>query len=212
MVPDGWVAKTNAGGGLEGGQFVCPHCGLAATFQVMGQVFSPPRRAAIIKCNAAACGNLIYVQSDVYRDYQDLQVYWPTAVAPAPHESIPSAVGDDWLEAQMAFRAGALKAAAVMCRRVLYGVLLQQGCREHPLRDGLNDLAAKASLPPLMRQKLDEIKDDGHDAAHPSRALQVDAANVAESVEFTADLLRYVYEEPWKLERRYQRKQAGSKP
>jgi len=153
-----------------------------------------------------------FVHSTLRGAYKDLEVYWPTAITPTPHESIPRQVAEDWVEAQNAHMAGAPKAAAVMCRRVLYGVLLQQGCREHPLSAGLNDLATKVSLPPLMRQKLDEIKDDGHDAAHPSRALQVAAANVAESVEFAADLLRYVYEEPWKLERRYQRKQPGGKP
>jgi hypothetical protein len=61
--------------------------------------------------------------------------------------AIPPAVGEDWVEAQKAFNEGALKAAAVMCRTVLYGILLDKRCREHPLHEGIAELVAQARLP-----------------------------------------------------------------
>jgi hypothetical protein len=48
----------------------------------------------------------------------------PTAPAPRAHKAIPQAIAEDWVEAQINLNNGAMKSAAVMCRRILYGILL----------------------------------------------------------------------------------------
>lgn len=116
------------------------------------------------------------------------------------------------MEAQKAFEVGATKAAAVMCRRVLYGVLLDKQCKEHPLHEGLQELGQQARLPGIVEEWLNEIKDDGHDAAHPHRALSVPAENVGETMEYTRELLRFVYIEPFDLAERLARKAAQGPP
>jgi hypothetical protein len=120
--------------------------------------------------------------------------------------------GADWVEAQKTFDEGALKAAAVMCRSVLYGVLLHKKCKEHPLHEGIAELVAQARLPQVVEQWLGEIKDDGHDAAHHYRALSVPAKNVAETMEYTKELLRFVYIEPEELRERLATQVSHERP
>jgi hypothetical protein len=135
-------------------------------------------------------------------------VVYPRRKIDEVHKAIPIAVGEDWVEAQKAFNEGAIKGAAVMCRRVLYGVLLDKKCKEHPLHDGIAELVAQARLPQVVEHWLGEIKDDGHDAAHPFRALIVPAENIVETMGYTKELLRFVYIEPHDLQQRLARKAA----
>jgi hypothetical protein len=126
----------------------------------------------------------------------------PLADVDAVHPSIPVTIAEDWKEAQKSFQIRAPKASAVMCRRVLYGVLLEQGCKEHPLHEAVADLITKRRLPSIFDDWLPAIKDDGHDAAHPYRALNIDAENVSETLEYTRELLRFVYVEPYEFAQR----------
>lgn len=52
-------------------------------------------------------------------------MYPSGGIVPA-HPSIPAQIAEDWIEAQEALSAGTPKAAAVMFRRVLYGVFIRQ--------------------------------------------------------------------------------------
>jgi hypothetical protein len=70
-------------------------------------------------------------------------------------------------------------------------------------------LAAKERLPRVVENWLKEIKEDGHDAAHPHRALHIPDENVLEAIHYTRELLRFVYIEPHDLEERLARKAAA---
>jgi len=90
----------------------------------------------------------------------------------------------------------------MMLRRVLYGVLLDKECKLQPLQAGMQELISGQRLPAVFDDWLSAIKDDGHDAAHPDRALKVSTENVAETMEYTAELLRYLYVEPYEFQQR----------
>lgn len=199
---------------------ICPHCQIASTFATV--VWSLEIQGnlqfyrAIIRCNHAACRGYLYVATTkaanlTTQNQTDLLTIFPPGPAPKAHQSIPKPIGDDWIEAQVAYSNSAPKAAAVMCRRVLYGVLLEKKCKEHPLHEGISELLAKERLPGIVEKWLAEIKDEGHDAAHPSRALTVAAENVEETMGYTKELLRFVYEEPHELQQRLARKAAQIK-
>lgn len=96
----------------------------------------------------------------------------------------------------------------MMLRRVLYGILLDKQCRLRPLKDGVQDLITGQRLPAVFDDWLPAIQDDGHDAAHPDRALKVSTENVAETMEYTAELLRYLYIEPYEFQQRKARNAA----
>jgi hypothetical protein len=129
-------------------------------------------------------------------------IMYPSKSTGPAHPSIPAAVADDWKEAQIALESGAPKAAAVMFRRVLYSVLLDKGCTLFPLKDGLVSLIKNERLPAVFDEWLPAIRDDGHDAAHPDRALHVSPINVAETKDYTGELLRYLYIEPYEFQQR----------
>lgn len=196
---------------------VCPHCGRSSTFQIKATHCEPIAGSAhntrchvILRCNFPPCVKITYASFTVAAGYQPEATEFfihPYPGVDIPHPAIPSPIVEDWQEAQKALAISATKAAAVMARRVLYGVLLDQKCKEHPMHEGLKELIDKVRLPTIFDQWLLAIRDDGHDAAHPYRALIVNETNVTETMAYTAELLRFVYIEPYEFAQRLARTQ-----
>jgi len=92
-----------------------------------------------------------------------------------------------------------------MIRRVLYGVLMDKRCKLKPLREGLEELIRNERLPRIFDEWLPAIKDDGHDGAHPDRALCVQVENIDETIQYTSELLRFLYIEPYEFQQRKSR-------
>jgi Domain of unknown function (DUF4145) len=219
-LPRHWQANFNQNALLHV-SMDCPYCNRPSTFAPQAQTTwnGPNGRTvygAIIKCNSPACHRRVYVETTKHGQHGaqeplvDTLDYYPFGRPPTAHESIPKSVGNDWVEALKAMNVGAITAAAVMCRRVLYGVILDMKCKEHPLQEGIAELAAKIRPPMIVEEWLKEIKEDGHDAAHPSRALSVPADNVLETIEYTRELLRFAYIEPFELKARLVRKATSA--
>ena len=196
----------------------CPHCDKPSTFAVtpiaQDNASGFVTHHAILQCNSVTCRKRTYVITTKRERYvqshaTDSLILYPSAKEPTAHKSISVPIAEDWIEAQKTFNVGATKATAMMCRRILYGVVLDKKCPEHPLHQGIKQLCAQQRLPSIVEQWLGEIKDDGHDAAHPSRAPDVSDENVAETMGYTKELLRFIYIEPYELNERLARK-AGT--
>ncbi len=203
----------------NGGQFagvgdpraICPHCRQASTFSIRSQQHDRiGQRTAVyllLQCNYATCRKNVYVQTSVRvaltknEAADDFFMYPSLDIEPA-HPGVPIAISEDWQEAQRAMQAGATKAGAVMLRRVLYSVLIDKGCKLHPLREGMEQLIGGQRLPAIFDEWLPAIRDDGHDGAHPDRALNVSVENLNETREYTAELLRFLYIEPYDFQLR----------
>jgi len=197
---------------------ICPNCRTASVFRVMFQhavVNGPVAEFHLVMvCEYSACRKIVYVDSAMNltvgrQQPGDPFFMYPSGAIDPPHSSFPAHIGDDWIEAQRAIQAGAPKAAAVMLRRVLYDVLIDKGCKLHPLKDGLKELIQDQRLPAIFDEWLPAIKDDGHDAAHPDRALAVSTENVSETLDYTSELLRFLYIEPFEF---LQRKARNATP
>lgn len=210
--------------GLQGAsdvRMICPYCRNASTFNVRSiQNDLQAGRYIIyllIQCNYSTCRKNTFiktsVQSQAPMNSRNDEFYMhPSREIDLPHPAIPPAISEDWAETQRAMQASAPKAAAMMLRRVMYGVLLDKGCKEHPLHEGMKELIDEQRLPAIFDQWLPAIRDDGHDAAHPHRALQVSTDNISESMSYTAELLRYVYIEPYEFQQRLNRNAQSPKP
>jgi len=190
---------------------ICPHCKNASTFNIRAQVhrWEQPRTYLhlILECNFTRCHGMVYVMASLKDGStvlgpEDKFFMYPSGSIDPAHPGVPPQIAEDWMEAQIAMQAGAPKAAAVMFRRVLYGVLLDKGCTLQPLRKGLSELIQRNRLPAIFDDWLPAIRDDGHDAAHPDRALQVDPENISETLEYTFELLRFLYIEPYEFRER----------
>jgi hypothetical protein len=197
----------------------CPYCRIATTFQIRNfQADTVGQQMAVylvLLCNYAPCRKTVYVETSVLRDGgivhnrpQDPFFLHPSGAIEPAHVSVPTEIADDWLEAQRSFQGGNPKAAAVMMRRVLFGVLMDKGCKLHPLREGMQDLISGQRLPGIFDEWLPAIRDDGHDGAHPDRSLKVSTENVTETMDYTSELLRYVYIEPYEFQQRKARNAA----
>jgi len=216
-LPDDWEG-TFASNQLRNARMRCPYCDVATTaaveFTLQGHEGPKFVHYAVLRCDYAKCRCRVFVVTttslnSTRQDHSDILTMYPNRRIAPPHESLPAPVAEDWIEAQKAVSLGASKAAAVMCRRVLYGVLLNLGCKEYPLHEAIAELVTKVQPPTIVREWLTEIKEDGHDAAHPSRALDIPAENVAETMEYTKELLRFAYIEPFELNKRLARKAAA---
>jgi len=128
---------------------VCPVCRRIVTFEILYQCFAriqgnnrnPWNVHRILECRSQSCSHISYVLlelSSLYgidRNTDDFFIHPSLALEPK-HPAVPVHISTDWAEAQKAFGVGAVKAAAVMCRRVLYGAILDKGCKEKPLHEG----------------------------------------------------------------------------
>ena len=214
-----WDLSTNTLRGVSDARAICPCCKNASTFTVDGEhSYHEAKKTVvhlILRCNYAKCKRTIYVRTSnmpthTRNNPDDDFFMYPSGTVDNPHPGIPTEIANDWIEAQKAMQADAPKAAAVMFRRVLYSVLIEKGCKLHPIREGLEQLISTQRLPSIFDDWLPAIRDDGHDGAHPDRALHVSAENVAETMEYTSELLRYLYIEPYDFQQRKARNAAGT--
>ncbi|MCU1320382.1 MAG: hypothetical protein JWM43_31 [Acidobacteriaceae bacterium] len=224
-VPRDWQLTyhfTNGGatlGSVTDVRGICPHCRIATSFQTLALQSEAvgPRMDIhlILACSYGPCRNFVYVNtspdragsSSISRAQDPFFLHPSGSIEPA-HANIPPEIADDWLESQRSLSVGNPKATAVMLRRVLYGVLLDKGCTLYPLKKGMEDLISGQRLPGIFDEWLPAIRDDGHDAAHPDRALHVSSENVIETMEYTGELLRYLYIEPYEFQQRKARQIA----
>jgi Domain of unknown function (DUF4145) len=190
---------------------ICPHCRIASTFTVKSNIAKVVGNwmevRLIVECNYGPCKEQSFVFLRVHpgaaapNATHSFYMYPSRSISPR-HVAVPVPIAEDWEEAQKAMEASAVKAAAVMARRVLYGVLIEKGCKLHPLHEGCKELITKQRLPAMFDDWLPAIKDDGHDAAHPDRSLAVSAENLSETMAYTAELLRFTYIEPYEFNQR----------
>lgn len=222
-LPKGWSIKLILDGygsiqNVDDIRAICPHCNQATIFASRGHYFERLKKLTyvhlLLECSYSDCRRIMYVLQLTHLNeiFPDGFFMYPSRAVEPAHPSVPSEISEDWVEAQRAMQASAPKAAAVMFRRVLYGILLDKSCKVYPISEGLKELIAKERLPAIFDKWLPAIKDDGHDAAHPDRALQVSAENVAETMEYTAELLRYLYKEPYEFEQRRNRNNNSMTP
>lgn len=127
-------------------------------------------------------------------------------VVPAPKlgevvKSLPGDVGQAYEEARSCTSAGAYTAAVMLCRKILMHVAVEKKAdKNQSYAHYVNYLEAKGYVPPDGKQWVDRIRDLGNDANHDlPRSTQEDALD---ALEFTGQLLKFVYELPARVPRK----------
>lgn len=119
---------------------------------------------------------------------------------PAAHfaeavDHLPDDVETLYEEARRAVAQGAPNAAALACRKILMHVGVQKGAPEgKSFLSYVNYLSDNGYVPPDARDWIDEIREHGNDANHEIDLISAGEAET--TVEFTAMMLRVVYEYP----------------
>lgn len=108
-------------------------------------------------------------------------------------DGLPPETSTAYLEARRCASVGAFTACELMCRKLLMHVAVDKGAKEgKPFASYLNHLKTVGYITPPMEEWTKKIKDNGNQSTH---ALPpVDASRAQDTLAFTTQLLRLVYE------------------
>jgi hypothetical protein len=167
---------------------------------------------ALVSCDNVDCGKvtlLIFegvrksyssVHGTVYYIGTKLMDQYPKKI-PKLHESIPSDVADDYVEAIKCFDVGAWKASSVMCRRSLQESVIEKGAKKDKLIDQIDELCDQEIITKDIKDWAQEIRLTGNIGAHPDKDGLEDVTedDAKELINFMEEYLNYVYILPSKV-------------
>jgi len=135
---------------------------------------------------------------------------------PSRHESIPENIWSDYLEAYRCHEVGAFKATVVMCRRMMQNVLLDRGAKKKDakgnwitLRKQINEALPERDYS-LVRTVAEETKFLGDYGAHPQDdgVDKVNEGDSKEMLDFGNTILEIVYINPYKIQKRLEKRKS----
>jgi hypothetical protein len=137
---------------------------------------------------------------------------WPLKDAPDPSEDWPEQVQRFWIQAHQSANGEIWDGASVMSRSALQIVLRDQGAVGKTLKDEIDDLATKGTLPPVMKDWAHELRLLGNESAHPEiDQTGADPQDVRDAIEFLDVLLHYIYDLPAQI-KQYRNRRSTQKP
>lgn len=194
----------------------CPYCGVLATISPIKWTLND------WICECDSCGRTFYakvkytgsilggVKNELLFDIVDT---YPKYISKR-HESIPEYIWIDYLEACKCYDVGAFKATVVMCRRMMQNVCLNRGANKKDsegkrisLRNQIKEAFPEKEYS-LSRKIAEEIKYLGDYGAHPQDdgIDNVKAEDSKEMLDFAYSILEIAYINPWKLEKRLEKR------
>lgn len=202
----------------------CPYCHVKATYTP----FYDPREHATVKegnlyhvlvyCDNDKCGRATLLIFKGIQKKTALSYYVDTELVdqypkrtPIPHESIPSQVADDYVEANKCFDIDAWKASSVMCRRALQSSVIEKGAIKDRMIDQIDELYRKEIITKDIKNWAHEIRLTGNIGAHPDKdGLEaITKEDAKELIDFLEEYLNYVYIMPRKVSEKKTRKQRN---
>ncbi|WP_431998103.1 DUF4145 domain-containing protein [Streptomyces fungicidicus] len=172
-------------------------------------MWGPGDLVTLAQCTECARA-LVVTQGD------DLEGRWsdPVRVYPPTGDqlsfSVPSKLRDECEEARRCFTSKAFTATAVMLRRVLEGLCLDQGATAKPLINALKQLAADGKLDGRLLEWAQELRGLGNHGAHHA-GIPVQRQDAHDALLLTEAILNYVYALPMQFEA-FRRRRAGEPP
>ncbi len=169
------------------GRLDCPHCKTSSKFDIRQQmVVDRNERHSIVSCTI--CGKHTYLLTDTSNN---LKFQYPIA-GMSIDQSIPQEVAEDYIEGMKCLSVGAHKAAVTMFRRSLQTALLQKGALRGELRNQIDELAGRNTIPSDLKDLAHNIRVTGNDGAHPN-LVDIRPEDAKEIKEFTDHFFDYVY-------------------
>lgn len=134
--------------------------------------------------------------------------WWPLPSA-SRSQDIPPKIAEVYSEAQRALAANCPRAAAVMSRRTLEAVTVELGEASGPLAQRLKTLEAAGKLHQSLADWATEVRLLGNAGAHFDPINSVSKEDAQALINFTRELLRYVFEYPAQVQRLRQERGAS---
>jgi hypothetical protein len=190
-----------------GGQYeldmICPHCGTFAPAK--GPKLNPTTVVLLCyRCKKAVM--LLYktiASPPTSTPATEIVDYYPKrSVQVSPH--VPKNIGEDYLEAQRCFLAGAWHGCAVMARRCMHSVAEHLNAVGKDLFQQIDDLKARQIITPVLAEQAQHVRVLGKHGAHPFdikgnqlKELGVDDAQAA--LDFCEFIFDQVFIQPEKI-------------
>jgi|TARA_R110001606_G_scaffold323079_1_gene469910 hypothetical protein len=116
-------------------------------------------------------------------------------------ESWPDDVGRYWQQSRKAIQTESWDGAAMLIRSCLQLSLRHADAQGKTLRDEIEDLVKKGTLPPLMKEWSTEVRLLGNESTHPTPgAEETSSADVKTAMKFLEFLLRYLFSLPAEID------------
>ncbi|MBH1980418.1 DUF4145 domain-containing protein [Candidatus Saccharibacteria bacterium] len=181
----------------------CPHCEKVVdmTVQAQWESFVPETGDLPLKWTSVQCPNCtgvcLYLQEyfgpEVCPpDGWDERYQMYPAQARRLSADIPSELRDDYREARECVKSKLYTAAAVMARRTLEGITIDQGYTKGALFNRLKLMRDDAVIDSRLYDWADICRDVGNQAAHASKQ-SVSREDATETLDFVEALLDYLY-------------------
>lgn len=153
-----------------------------------------PERTSFLKC--PSCGRPLLVSQDYIGEHNGRDV-WDNCYRLFPamdrqlSSRVPRPVRDAVAEGRRCIRAKAYTASAIVCRKAIEGICLDQGQNKGTLYDKLGRLRDAGTLDPRLFEWADALRVVGNDAAHDVHAAvsREDALDLLQLAEAIADYL-----------------------
>ena len=193
---------------------VCETCGARVDAVELHQeeVWEPqlgmdnPERYTLLKCGS--CASVMLARQDHFvEDWEP-----PVRVYPAPRKaswSWPADIRASFEETVAVLAARAYTATAVICRRTLEGVCVNQGAQGGKLQAKFADLKEKGIIDQRLYEWADSLRDAGNGAAHDVDQT-VTAEDARDLVDLTEAVLQYVFTFEQKYNRFMERRTASA--
>jgi hypothetical protein len=179
----------------------CPSCDQAVIMVVKGQwevhdpEHGPPTRWSAGHCPRCEAP-VLYGQEYMQVSAQEWDWDSPWQVHPPRDRrmstAVPKALRLDHEEARLCFRAKCYTASAIMARRIVQGICIEQGYDKRNLFDSLKAMRDAGVIDDRLYEWADAARDVGNQGAHEYGA-QVSREDASEVLNFTEALLDYLY-------------------
>ena len=179
----------------------CPFCEEEGNFNIEFHAErKKPNGRKVLNFDTLKCGNcasFVQVFWSAGNQLHDYEVQpWPLKLSKAPEEW-PENIGRYWLQAKKNIKEGSWDAATVMARSALQMALRDLGARGSTLKSEIDDLAARGTLPAIMREWSHSLRDLGNESAHPKPDQPpTDPRDARDIVKFLDFFLEYSYSLP----------------
>lgn len=186
--PDGKILISNSSDRAT--CFVCRHCNQGIVVIEEEWVDDHPSRLGIGR------GGTI-----TYRGIH----WWPLPQSNLSPD-IPKEIADIYNEASATYYANAPRATAVMLRRTIEAITEHLGENKGSLANRLQALRDKNILQPALLEWAKEVRLVGNQGAHYEPAEMVSMEDARQLLDFTKELMKYLFELPAELTRRRSQK------
>jgi len=176
----------------------CGHCGRATAAAVIG--YTEDENVHWLRCTGCGMG-LVSNYAEVpfaQADAGAVHVLSPSALVGEPVEGLPPEARAAYREARASASAGAYTATELVCRKLLMHVAVDKGAKGN-LRfvEYLDYLKSEGYVTRPMAPWVTRIKDHGNEATH--ELPSTDEARALDTLSFTTQLLRSIYEMEFKM-------------